>query len=242
MRGIFDYSAFFNWILSSSLKASILVVLILLIKFLFRARIGARVQYLLWFVVVIGLLMPWAPKSSLSLYNLIQLDQYIMSPIVEQTTSLNLPGETSTVSEVSIQNKPNREVATTAIPSTNGLATAVNSTPDVIKPLGRGAGAWSLNNILFSIWFIIACLLAGLTVFRNSAFSQKLDVRLITDEGLISSLVGMKARLKVKSHITSTNVKSHNAFPLRHIPANALNAGEGSRKIDLGSSDLCICP
>ena len=90
MGGIFNYSAFFNWILSNSLKASILVVLILLIKFLFRARIGARVQYLLWFVVIIGLLMPWAPKSSFSLYNLIQLDRYKMPPIVEQTPSLNL--------------------------------------------------------------------------------------------------------------------------------------------------------
>ena len=201
MGGIFNYSAFFNWILSNSFKASILVVLILLIKFLFRARIGARVQYLLWFVVVIGLLMPWAPKSSFSLYNLIQLDQYKMPPIVEQTPSLNLPGETSIVSEVSSQNKPDREVASTAIPSINGLVTTVNSTPDVIKTLGRGTGAWSLNNILFSIWLIIACLLAGLTVFHNKAFSQKLDARLITDEGLISSLEEMKARLKVKSHI-----------------------------------------
>src|SRR5665648_307654 len=200
MWGIFDYSAFFNWILSNSLKASILVVLILLIKFLFRARIGARVQYLLWFVVIIGLLMPWAPKSSFSLYNLIQLDQYKISPIVEQTPTLNLPGEPSTVSEVPSQNKPDSEVTSTATPS-NGLATTVNTTPDVIKPLGRGTGAWSVNNILFSLWLIIACLLAGLTVFRNKVFSQKLDARLITDEGLMSSLEEMKARLKVRSHI-----------------------------------------
>jgi len=201
MWGIFDYAAFFNWILSNSLKASILVVLILLIKFLFKARIGARVQYLLWFVVIIGLLMPWAPKSSFSLYNLFQSDQYIMPPIVEQTPSLNLPGEISAVSEVSSQNKPDSEVTSTATPPMNGLATAVNSMPDVIKTLGQGTSAWSLNNILFSLWLIVACLLAGLTVFHNKTFSQKLDARLITDEGLISSLEEMKARLKVKSHI-----------------------------------------
>lgn len=201
MWGMFNYAAFFNWILSNSLKASILVVLILLIKFLFRARIGARVQYLLWFVVIIGLLMPWAPKSSFSLYNLIQLDQYKISPIVEQTPTLKLPGEIPTASEVSSQNTSDSKVTSTATPSMNGLVTAVNSTPDVIKPLGRGTGTWSVNNILFSLWLIIACLLAGLTVFRNSAFSQKLDARLITDKELMFSLEEMKARLKVRSHI-----------------------------------------
>jgi len=201
MWGIFNYAAFFNWILSNSLKASILVVLILLIKFAFRARIGARVQYLLWFVVVIGLLMPWAPKSSFSLYNLIQLDQYIMPQIVEQTPSLKLPGEIPIVSEVSSQNTSDSKVTSTATPSMNGLVTAVNSTSDVIKPLRRGTGTWSVNNILFSLWLIIACLLAGLTVFRNKVFSQKLDARLITDKELMFSLEEMKARLKVRSHI-----------------------------------------
>ena len=44
-------------------------------------------------------------------------------------------------------------------------------------------------------------MLARLTVFRNRAFSKKLDAKLITDKGLISALEEMKARLKVRTHI-----------------------------------------
>ncbi|HWJ02438.1 MAG TPA: M56 family metallopeptidase, partial [Verrucomicrobiae bacterium] len=70
MWGMFDRLDFFNLIVSNSLKASILVALILLIKLLFKDYLGARVQYLLWFVVVIRLIMPWAPESAFSVYNL----------------------------------------------------------------------------------------------------------------------------------------------------------------------------
>jgi len=43
MWGLFDHSAFFHWLLSSSLKSSVLVLLILLIKFFLKDRICTRV-------------------------------------------------------------------------------------------------------------------------------------------------------------------------------------------------------
>jgi beta-lactamase regulating signal transducer with metallopeptidase domain len=201
MWGIFDYSTFLKWILGNSLKASVLAALILFIRFLFRGRIGARVQYLLWFVVVIGLIMPWAPESSFSIYNLFHPDRYKIPTIVEQTPSLNLPGETAPVGEGSSQNKFDREVVSTRNTPINSFTTVVNSTPDIVKILGRGTGTWSIKKIFFSLWLIIACFLAGFTVFRNRVFYQKLDAKLITDEGLISSLKEIKARLKVRKHI-----------------------------------------
>ncbi|WP_432666882.1 M56 family metallopeptidase [Wukongibacter baidiensis] len=62
----------FSLVLNSSLEASIVALLILLIKNLFRNAINARLHYLLWFLVLIRLLIPFLPESNLSLFNIFQ--------------------------------------------------------------------------------------------------------------------------------------------------------------------------
>ncbi|WP_028594000.1 M56 family metallopeptidase [Paenibacillus assamensis] len=61
----------FDWVIRGSIMAGILVVLVLTLQFLLKNKLGARWTYLLWLPVVIRLLLPWAPESSLSLYNML---------------------------------------------------------------------------------------------------------------------------------------------------------------------------
>ncbi|TVX87067.1 M56 family metallopeptidase [Paenibacillus agilis] len=61
----------FDWVIRGSIMAGILVVLVLTLQFLLKNKLGARWTYLLWLPVVIRLLLPWAPESSLSLYNVL---------------------------------------------------------------------------------------------------------------------------------------------------------------------------
>ena len=56
---------FFDWLIETSLMASILVGFILCIKVLFRNKLTPRWQYMLWIVLMIRLLLPWSPDSSI---------------------------------------------------------------------------------------------------------------------------------------------------------------------------------
>ena len=60
----------FDWVTLTSLQVSLLIGLILLIQICLRGRLAGRWHYGLWLLVIIRLMMPWAPQSRLSLYNL----------------------------------------------------------------------------------------------------------------------------------------------------------------------------
>lgn len=62
----------FSLVLNSSIEASIVALLILLTKNLFRNFINARLHYILWFLVLARLLIPFFPESNLSLFNIFQ--------------------------------------------------------------------------------------------------------------------------------------------------------------------------
>lgn len=61
----------FRWIILSSVMGSVLTVVILLTKVLFKRKLDAVWHYYIWMVLLIRLLMPYAPQSSLSIFNLI---------------------------------------------------------------------------------------------------------------------------------------------------------------------------
>ncbi|WP_218939949.1 M56 family metallopeptidase, partial [Bacillus thuringiensis] len=63
--------AFFDWIIETSIMASILVGLILCIKVLFRNQLTPRWQYMLWIILIIRLVLPWSPDSSYSIYSVL---------------------------------------------------------------------------------------------------------------------------------------------------------------------------
>ncbi|MDA2462716.1 M56 family metallopeptidase [Bacillus cereus group sp. MYBK65-1] len=63
--------AFFDWMIETSIMASILVGLILCIKVLFRNKLTPRWQYMLWIILIIRLVLPWSPDSSYSIYSVL---------------------------------------------------------------------------------------------------------------------------------------------------------------------------
>ncbi|WP_051614080.1 M56 family metallopeptidase [Paenibacillus sp. UNC217MF] len=76
--------SFFGWLIRGSFMAGILVLLILTLQFLLKNKLEARWKYLIWLPVAIRLLLPWAPESSLSLYNVFSLKD--VAPGIHQMT------------------------------------------------------------------------------------------------------------------------------------------------------------
>lgn len=62
---------FFDKLLWISIQSSVLIILIVLVQIVFRGRFGIRWHYLLWFLLLIRLAMPWLPESKISIFNLV---------------------------------------------------------------------------------------------------------------------------------------------------------------------------
>jgi beta-lactamase regulating signal transducer with metallopeptidase domain len=72
---------FFGWVIVTSIMASILVGIILLIKILFGKKLNPRWHYLLWIILVVRLILPWSPSSSFSIYSVLSNSYEKMSQI-----------------------------------------------------------------------------------------------------------------------------------------------------------------
>lgn len=61
----------FEWVIETSVMASVLVGLILCVKVVLRNNLTPRWHYLLWMILIVRLLLPWSPGSSYSIYSLL---------------------------------------------------------------------------------------------------------------------------------------------------------------------------
>ncbi len=64
-------SDIFGWFLRTSAYAGVLVCLVLAVKAAAGGRLAARWHYLFWLLVVVRMIMPWLPQSTVSVLNLI---------------------------------------------------------------------------------------------------------------------------------------------------------------------------
>ncbi|MCX8130869.1 MAG: M48 family metalloprotease [Clostridia bacterium] len=68
-------SDIFKCFLRLSIEASFLICIVLLIKLLLRNRMGARWHYVIWILPALKLLLPYTPKTVVSVFNLFTLFQ-----------------------------------------------------------------------------------------------------------------------------------------------------------------------
>ena len=60
-----------DWLVRTTWQAGILVCLILLAQNVLGQRLGVRARHGLWFLLLVRLVLPWAPPSECSVYNLL---------------------------------------------------------------------------------------------------------------------------------------------------------------------------
>ena len=59
----------FNWVLISSLKACLIIPIIIIAKLVLKDKLSSSWHYFIWFLLVLGLILPVVPESPFSLYN-----------------------------------------------------------------------------------------------------------------------------------------------------------------------------
>jgi len=84
---------FFGWLLQTTVIASLVICLILLIQRIMGGKLGPRWCHTLWLVLLIRMILPWSPSSRVSLSNLI--------PSLQRQTQSQQSSGTVEVQEVS---------------------------------------------------------------------------------------------------------------------------------------------
>jgi len=208
-----NYLGFFNWVLLTSARASIFIIFLLGVKAVLRHKIGAGFQYLLWSVLIIGLVLPWTPNSPISVYNYLDsshLEQMIAS-IIDRTT----PSSSANVANLQPAWDP------TAVTDSNSQLAVVSS--ENLASSEENSKTWSASPFVYRlmsyIWLLGVLTLTILTVLVNKRFSKNIGNALVTDQGLLAVFNKLKAELKIKTEIPllkSRHVNSPSLLGLIH--------------------------
>jgi len=79
-----NLEAVFGWLLAASWQASVLVLFVLLIQGMLGARLNPRWRYALWLLVLLRLVLPTLPESTLSLFQFApQPPVSLIAPVTE---------------------------------------------------------------------------------------------------------------------------------------------------------------
>ncbi|PFB30269.1 methicillin resistance protein [Bacillus cereus] len=179
---------FFDWLIETSLMASVLVGFILCIKVLFRNKLTPRWQYMLWIVLMIRLLLPWSPDSSYSIYSLLSYNSSV-SEVIQKNTS-------------SPENTVNNEMQHTAELEPNSETVTKNSESEV-NASSEQQTTLSLYKVALYVWLAGVIILAVITFITNrrlySYIKKQPD---ITDEQVATVFNHCKQSMKMKKAVS----------------------------------------
>ena len=148
MEFIADLSQAAHWFFITSLKAVIVIALIMMIRLVFGDRLPAKWQYALWFLLIIRLVLPFELPSPLSLFNLTEQvtyeSQQLSLPLVEPQNH-DIVVEPQAVQSITIQSQ--------AIPATRST-----------EPASLSLG---FMDILGLVWLTVTILLTLYALILN---------------------------------------------------------------------------
>ena len=173
-------SSFILWLLDSSLMGSILIVLIILVRLTFKKRLSTHCQYLIWFMLIVRLIIPYAPESSISIFNVF----------------LHLNIKTWPGHVIGVQTNSQ---ATWSTDSQLPISTTVNDADDYTHRIERSFFD-SNENIVLGIWLIGALRLTIYTITLTARMRRILkNGAKVTDVGAIGLFEECKLALNIKS-------------------------------------------
>lgn len=194
---------------TASIYGSILVLLILMIKAVLREKLDSKFHYYIWFLLILKLLVPYGPESSLSLFNLIKPAAY------ERTFSYDYKVQNTNVNISKSEDNKNTEE----------LRDAVYGTGTKVHQLHQRN---YYKNILAFIWIFgiaaiilfVMCGMIRVYIIKKTSISRKDDkFNNILEECLIAMNIRKKVKLLYTSKISSPCVYGM-MRPVIFIPLN----------------------
>ncbi|MGY0374716.1 M56 family metallopeptidase [Clostridium sp. JNZ J1-5] len=176
----------FNWIIVSSAVASFLVGIILFVKLIIKDKQSASWHYYIWFILVLRLLIPYAPNSSISIFNTV-------TPVVEKiaTDEINLRAKTPT--NIQPMNKIVSKFNNTVI--NDDYESKHNQVID-------SDNSFNLKNNLMVIWIAGSLVFGVYIIFINLRLLSRVKTNIKIDSGSINATINQcKAKLNINREI-----------------------------------------
>ncbi|MCX2829064.1 M56 family metallopeptidase [Bacillus pseudomycoides] len=186
---------FFDWVIETSIMASILVGLILCVKILLRNKLTPRWQYMLWMILIVRLLLPWSPDSSYSIYSLLSYSSGV-SEVFQKNTTSAIPKES--VSE----DKTNHTVTTKEDSYKSNSVNIMKESDQTDSNKKKEDTTFSVYKVTLYIWLFGVVILAMITCIMNKRlFSYIKKQPNITDEKIVGIFENCKKSMAIKKHI-----------------------------------------
>lgn len=178
MVGTFDAVAdIAEWLFLTSIKSTVIIALIVIIRLIFRDRLSAQWRHALWFLLIIRLMLPVDLPSDISIYNLAHKVEYRPTPSARDKWMGALETPAS---------------AQSPIHSDAPAATVAE------QPAAPASASISPSHIMMSIWLIVAVafFLYAMLVNLNLRLNLKKS-KLVLDKRIIEILERCKERMNV---------------------------------------------
>ncbi|NJD01388.1 MAG: hypothetical protein FIA99_02030 [Ruminiclostridium sp.] len=177
----------FTWVLYSSVTASVLAVIILLFKLLLKNRLGVRWHYCVWVLILVRLLIPYAPESTFSVFNLFNFISNISH--YSTTSAITSLSDTILLSEM----QDNSSILRNA------------SLESIIPSEATPNSDYNASNYLmlaFFVWLLGVVLLGLYTLLITLHFKWKVKRQQVcTDESILNLVSFAKNRVGLTANI-----------------------------------------
>ncbi|MCU4812826.1 M56 family metallopeptidase [Bacillus cereus] len=177
----------FDWVIETSIMASILVGLILCIKVLLKKQLTPRWQYALWLILLVRLLLPWSPNSSFSMYSMLtQGYEYLSYPMQE-----NL--------KVQTLNEINEQKTSSFYLKGDNEVKKVQTFQDTDK------STWSLSiyEFLLYVWLLgVFCLSFFILIVNRRLYVYLQKQSVIKDDRVLRIFESCKETMSIKRNIS----------------------------------------
>ena len=204
---------FLEWLLRTTLQASLLICLILLLQIMLRGRLGIRWHYCLWLLLLVRMALPWSPQSRASLFNLLPQSmpqrqmEYAAEPVEDESAKTEVTsagtGESTPTSTTKVaQDSPKAVIVTPRISE---------------EAKGRSKPAFSeLVDILPLVW-LAGALVLGIYICANNFALLRIvrQERPLTDQKILDLLEDCKAEMGIRiilGVVPTKKVKSASLF------------------------------
>ncbi|WP_234121683.1 M56 family metallopeptidase [Clostridium hydrogenum] len=192
----------FKIVLNISIMASITALVIFLVKFLFKNKLSSTWHYYIWILVIVRLLMPYSPKSHISIFNILQFSGIYKSTMYnneKSASSLSPALGNASSFNTTVKNQSSKPIFLKKLPPTETTKNNLN---------------YLINFQTASIiWIIIAASLYLYFLIVYFSFLAKIKKEdICTDVTIIALLKHCKKVLCIKSNnlqiITSTKINT----------------------------------
>lgn len=209
----------FQWVLYASVMAGILTIVIILLKLLLGNKLNIKWHSWVWFLVMIRLLVPYAPETPFSVFNLWGLfpgvPNYTMSE--QQVNLINDSG----LAQNNSGNQPGLQsgVIGTTLPDSSGLPNSTNTRDFYL--------------LLFcAVWLTGMAGLGFFTLVKERRFRSELkNYRSCTDENILALSASCQSRLGLSGSLVILETSNHKSPSVCGLirPRLLLPAGIGTR-------------